>query len=122
MRFQEFQASRKWCDDLSQYIDSRGENEPKPKGYLYVDSYYIESITDHWPEEIRALGGWYLLIDRSEYVHNNLVWLEYILWEDFAKWEINHPGHPHRNDGRGFCIDCGDVIPDEDAFNEDLAY
>ena len=111
MTFEEFQSTKVWSDDMSEFV-GRGDDEPTPPcGFVYTGSFYIES-TKYWPESAPAYGkgAWYLIIERSEWVDNDLERLERILWDDFAEAEINHRSLPHRDDGRGFCIDCGDAI------------
>jgi hypothetical protein len=84
--FEEFVAARVWCEDLgSKLSDVRWEGEPAGKGYVYLDSLYIEQVQAHWPDAARQQGKWYLLIANMEWI-DELPPLEQRLWE-FAKSE-----------------------------------
>ena len=86
MTFEEFQATRRWCEDLATAVSSDnwaqeyGE-ECTPQGNLYLGCLYIERIADWWPESTKARGEWYLLLDRDEYVTNDLTALERRLYD-----------------------------------------
>jgi hypothetical protein len=84
---EQFVATRKWTDDLGAALsDARWEGEPNGRGFLYLDSLYIEQVQDHWPAESKKHGEWALLIGRVEKISNDLPSLEKALWE-FAKSE-----------------------------------
>lgn len=84
MTFEEFQATRRRCDDIGAVIkDAHWEQEPA-KGNLYLDDeypLYIEETQPHWPEEAKAQGRWYLIIGRSEWITDDLATLERKLYE-----------------------------------------
>jgi hypothetical protein len=42
------------------------------KGYLYLDGLYIEEVPPHWPEAAKAPGKWSLLIDRDDWITDDL--------------------------------------------------
>ena len=113
MTFEQFQATRKWCDDLGAALaDARWEGEPAARGNLYLDVLCIEQVQDHWPAAARARGRWHLLIGRDEQISDDLESLERRLYE-FARSEGYFDGDvcQHRDDGRGRCIDCGEFLP-----------
>jgi hypothetical protein len=87
LTFSEFQAMRRWCDDLGKAIaDSRWDGEPPAKGNLYLGALYIEEVQPHWPDAAKARGKWHLLIGRDEWISDDLTMLEKHLY-DFAMEE-----------------------------------
>ena len=50
------------------------------QGFLIYCGLYIEVLTD---------GRYYLLVERSDYISEDLELLESILWDDFAKYELS---------------------------------
>ena len=50
------------------------------QGFLIYSGLYIEVLTD---------GRYYLLVERSDYINEDLELLESILWDDFAKYELS---------------------------------
>jgi diketogulonate reductase-like aldo/keto reductase len=91
MTLEQFVATKTWCDDLGTKLsDARWEGEPNARGWLYLDSLYIEEVQDHWPAESKKRGKWHLLIGRDEQITNDLPVLEKQLWE-FAKSEGYFP-------------------------------
>lgn len=113
MTFEEFQATRMPCADLGFRLDdARWLGEPPAKGNVYLDVLYIEEVMPHWPEAARKAGKWCLLIGNDQWISDDLTALERDLYE-WAKAEgyFTDPATcSHRDDGRGFCIDCGAVI------------
>jgi hypothetical protein len=82
MTFEQFQASRRYSEDIGTAIsDARWEGEPSAKGYLYLDGLYIEEVQPHWPEAAKARGKWYLLIDRDDWITDDLEALERKLYD-----------------------------------------
>ena len=83
MSFEEFRDTRFWCDDLgTKLADAAWDDEPeKARGWIYLDALYIEKVLPHWPEDTRALGKWHLIINRSEWITDDLESLERILYE-----------------------------------------
>jgi hypothetical protein len=85
MTFQQFQATRTYCDDLGSALqDARWEDEPTGKGNLYVGCLYIEERQPHWPGD--RDGKWFLLINRDEWISDDLEALERRLFQ-FAQDE-----------------------------------
>ena len=85
MTLEEFVRTRRWSDDLGTALDeARWNGEPKATGYLYLDVLYIDAVQDHWPEHAKADGKWHLLLDRNEWITDDLRLLEGKLWE-YAK-------------------------------------
>ena len=78
MTFTEFQATRRYCDDLGTALaDARWQGEPPATGNLYLDgTLYIEAVQAHWPAEAKARGKWHLLLERDEWVTDDLELLE----------------------------------------------
>ena len=57
MTFEQFQATRRYCEDIGAVIaDARWDGEPPAKGYLYLDALYIEEVQAHWPDAAKARG------------------------------------------------------------------
>jgi hypothetical protein len=87
MTFEQFQATRRWSDDLARDIESENwETEGTPKGNLYLDCLYIDHVEPWWPDNARALGEWHLLIGRDDWIDDDLTTLERKLYE-FARAE-----------------------------------
>jgi hypothetical protein len=85
MTFAEFQATRRYCEDLGKAIaDARWKEEPPAKGNLYLDALYIEEVQPHWPDEAKAQGKWHLLTERNEYISDDLETLE----RDLYAWAM----------------------------------
>jgi len=82
LTFESFQASRVKVENLAEFVtDARWEGEPPARGYVYLDALYIERVTDHWPEETRKQGKYYLLLNRSEWISDDLLQLERRLYQ-----------------------------------------
>jgi hypothetical protein len=95
MTFEQFQASRRYSEDIGTAIsDARWEGDPPAKGYLYLDGLYIEEVQPHWPEAAKARGKWYLLIDRDDWITDDLGTLERKLY-DWAASEGYLAGDEH---------------------------
>lgn len=74
LTFPEFQATKREVDDVGNALDfDYGDGIIHP-GFIYADSYYIEKLTDN------PRGAFYLLIDRSDWISDDLASLERILW------------------------------------------
>jgi hypothetical protein len=119
MTFEEFLATKKWSDHLSKDIDFwQYDGEPIAKGNIYLGQLFIERVGEHWPEPARRAGTWHLMLGRDEYITVNLEELEHRLF-DFAvsegyctqtELDAECARNGHRDDGRGFCAHCGNVI------------
>jgi hypothetical protein len=84
MNFEQFQATRRYCTDLGKVLsDAQWEGEPNAKGNLYLGILYIDEVQDHWPDAARAKGKWHLILDRREWISDDLESLERKLF-DFA--------------------------------------
>ena len=58
MTFEEFQATRRRCDDLGAVLaDCRWDGGPAAKGNLYLDELYIDEVMPHWPDAAKAGGN-----------------------------------------------------------------
>jgi hypothetical protein len=117
MTFEEFVASKQWRE-LTAFDQSLEDEQGNTReGWVYADSFWIESVQgDHWPEHCREEGKWYLIVERSEWIDDDLSKLERILWDEFAAGEINGPceRNGHRDTGRGVCADCGAFLDTKD--------
>jgi hypothetical protein len=80
MTFEQFQATRTWCEDLSGIADWWDEGE-KPKGNLYIGCLLIEHVEPDWPQEARDEGEWHLLLNNCEWITNDLTALERRLYD-----------------------------------------
>lgn len=82
MTLEEFRATRIWSDDLGESIPecNYGEQSLPVRGWIYLDELIIEEVAAHWPADARKRGKWYLLIDRDEYITDDLARLEEILY------------------------------------------
>jgi hypothetical protein len=95
LTFEQFQATRHYSEDIGAAIsDARWEGEPPAKGYLYLDGLYIEEVQPHWPEAAKARGKWYLLIDRDDWITDDLGAFERKLY-DWAESEGCFAGGEH---------------------------
>ena len=84
MTFERFQATKKDCSDLGAALnDSMWDGEPPAEGLIYLDALYIEKVSPHWPESARNQGKWHLIINRDEWISDDLTTLEHKLY-DFA--------------------------------------
>ena len=84
MTFEQFQATKTYCDDIGTKLDDgRPEEAPKAVGNVYLDTLYIEQVQDHWPEAARNAGKWNLIIGNQEWISDDLESLEHKLY-DFA--------------------------------------
>jgi hypothetical protein len=80
MTFEQFQATRKQCDNLGEAL--RDEMLMSEKGLLYCGCLFIED-TNAWPTDAPGYskGRWYTLIGRSEYQSDDLQSIERKLYE-----------------------------------------
>jgi hypothetical protein len=66
MTFEEFQATRRWSEDLATDASSDNwETGVTRKGNLYIDRLYVGHVEPDWPADARAEGEWYLLLNNS---------------------------------------------------------
>lgn len=80
MTFEQFQATRKWCDDLGAALsDGRWEGGDKGRGQLYLDCLYIESALG-----IEGATGEYVLTIGREQTFGVLETLE----RDLYAWAM----------------------------------
>ena len=87
MTFEQFQATRRWCDDLGAAIaDARWQGEPPATVQSVPRRPLYEAVQAHWPEATEAQGKWHLIIGRDEWVSDDLTMLEKHLY-DFAMEE-----------------------------------
>jgi hypothetical protein len=114
MTFEQFQATGRAVDNLGDHIsDMRFEemqdaNEiVRTPGRLYLGELYIENVTVNWPEAALAKGKWYLLIERDEYITNDLAALERRLYDwamasGYEDWDSNKLVCPLIDEYRGW--------------------
>ena len=78
MTFEQFQATRTDCDDLGAVLsDGFWDDAEKPaKGFIYLGCLFIEKVQDHWPDASKAEGKYHLIIERSEWITDDLESLE----------------------------------------------
>jgi hypothetical protein len=117
MTFEQFQSTRTPCDDLGKVLaDAQWEGEPAAKSLLYLGVLYIDQVMPHWPEQARQQGKWHLLLNRSEYISDDLESLERELYQfALAEGYCGNSACQHRDDGRGRCIDCDEFLPTADG-------
>lgn len=83
MTFEDFQNTRRESADLGRDVsDCRWDDEVEPgAGFVYLDVLYIERVGDHWPDAARARGKFYLILERDEYISDDLEELERKLYD-----------------------------------------
>lgn len=87
MTFEEFQASRREVSDLGAELqDAAFEDCGIASGLVYLNTLYIQHVTDNWPQDARARGAFYLVIGNAEWISDDLTSLERKLYE-FADGE-----------------------------------
>ncbi len=86
MTFQEFQATKEWCDDLQQRLPN--DVQPGSKGWLYGGGRLWIEDTSTWSEDAPGFGEgrWYLRIGNLERQSDDLMELEEPLF-DYATSE-----------------------------------
>ena len=80
MTFQEFQQTRRPYDDIGAAIQSDMGAPVPVTGFLY-DGLYISTRQDWWSEEAKARGAYHLILERDEYISDDLELLERKLYE-----------------------------------------
>jgi hypothetical protein len=83
MTFEEFQATKKYSDDLRRDLPDQFAHEDYPgvpTGNIYDGTYFIDEVQDWWPEEARGAGHWHLILERSEFIERDLESLERLLY------------------------------------------
>lgn len=103
MTLAEFRRTKQWSENIAP------GGEPDVRGWTYGlhHSFYVQE----WDE-----GKWYLILERDEWISPDLSLLEETLYAwacDSCGWSPETGrciGERHRDDGRGFCIDCGEAI------------
>jgi hypothetical protein len=81
MTFEQFQASRKPCDDIGAAISADLGGPVPTTGFLYDGGLYIETRADWWTEEAKERGAYYLILERDEYISDDLASLERKLYD-----------------------------------------
>jgi hypothetical protein len=86
MTLTEFAAAKRWSDNLASEItdaqDARWDDDPSPApGWVYPGLLYIEKVQPHWPSDARARGSWFLLLERDEFISDDLPVLEQRLYD-----------------------------------------
>jgi hypothetical protein len=83
LTFEQFQATRRWCDNLPEAVSSEDWGEQDlgtPRGWLYMGVLYIDQVEEWWPDDCRREGKWHLILDRDEYITDDLERLERALY------------------------------------------
>lgn len=81
MTYEQFIATRTWSENLATDCETFGPYEDfdvthVQPGYIYCGSLFIERVVAWWPEASRERGAWHLLIERSEYITDDIDALE----------------------------------------------
>lgn len=89
MTFKEFQQTREYRNDLISEDESLDEDERVCEAYIYGDFIVDSKYVEHTLHIIKMSAGkinpsYYLTLDRSEYMNDDLEVLEKYLY-DFAK-------------------------------------
>jgi hypothetical protein len=81
MTFQEFQATKEWCDDLQQRLPN--DVQPGSKGWLYGGGRLWIEDTSTWSEDAPGFGEgrWYVRIANVERQSDELEQLEEPLYD-----------------------------------------
>lgn len=88
MTLEQFVATGRDCDDLGAAIESPELWEDYTAvGRLYLDSFFIEKIPAVWPSKPEVAGKWYLIIERDEWISDDLAELEKHLYDFAALYE-----------------------------------
>ncbi|HET6927456.1 MAG TPA: hypothetical protein VFI48_11470 [Hyphomicrobiaceae bacterium] len=90
MTYEQFLATRKWSENLlidcEPYAANNSEqSDYVQSGYIYCDSLFIEATEAWWPEGARDQGKWHLLLERDEYITDDLDMLQRRLY----RWAIS---------------------------------
>ena len=106
MTFEQFLSTRRPCADLSKVADLGFPNDDGRAypGNRYLGLLYIEQVTPEWPPAAQREGRWHLLIERDEYITDNLASLEQRLYEWALGSGYGESGH-----------DCLDALCEEYA-------
>lgn len=90
MTFEQFQATKTWSANLladceayrNMSDDDVTKSDVAPQsGNIYLGAVYIEHVEPWWPEDAKAQGEWHLILDRREWITNDLTELELRLFE-----------------------------------------
>lgn len=85
-RFRAFQATRVAALDLNAVPGIGDVGLEGAPGFVYCGSLYIQRVTEEWPERARAEGAYHLILNRDEWISDDLESLELRLY-DFAVGE-----------------------------------
>jgi len=94
MTFEQFQASKKHSDDLAKDLPDQlfeaegGDPTHVARGWIYDGTYFIDEVLEWWPEDARREGRWHLLLERSEFITDDLESLERKLY----RWCVQSGG------------------------------
>lgn len=81
MTFEQFLATKTSCDDIGEAISAdMGVTDPVT-GNLYLGCLYIEARQDWWPEDARKAGAWYLMLENTQFISDDLEMLERKLFD-----------------------------------------
>jgi hypothetical protein len=82
MTFEQFQASKRWSDNFYRDLPDQcfpgfpDDDGQIARGWIYDGTYFIDEVLDSWPEDARREGRWHLILERSEFISDDLVDLE----------------------------------------------
>ena len=88
MTFEQFQATRCHTDTLADDVndDALGSTAT---GFTYLDNLlYIEEVNEAWHATAREMGRYYLLIERDDWIDNDLEKLERILYDYAVRYGL----------------------------------
>lgn len=86
MTFEQFKATRRESGNLFADLGDVGQwgetiEDRIPCGFIYEGGLYIEMVTDKWPQKCRDEGKYYLILERSEFITDDLETLEHRLYQ-----------------------------------------
>jgi hypothetical protein len=83
MTLEEFRASKQEVGKaaLERVGYATDETGTDAKGLMYHGGLIIEMASEGWSESARSQGAYYLIIERSEYISDDLAALEEVLYD-----------------------------------------
>lgn len=107
MTFEQFQQTRKPCSDIGAAIQSDMGAPCPVTGFLYYGNLYITTRQDWWSEKAQREGAYDLILERDEYISDDLESLERKLYE----WAVSY-GAATISDMDGMRVD---IFDDKDG-------
>ena len=75
MTFEEFQATRRYSDNLGRDLTNHRLSDNMRQGYIYLAKLYIERVQPH------QVGAWSVVIGHNEFISRDLMRMERDLYE-----------------------------------------